>query len=347
MRVFLTGGTGFIGQPLTRALLARNWHVVALVRNPDSPQARALARMGAELAAGDVTDRESMRGPMAGADLVIHNAGWYEVGITTAAHKQMSAINVNGAENTLGLALELGIPRVVHVSSVAWFGGGGGALRDERSGRERPFANFYEQTKARAHEIALQYHGRGLPVVIVCPANVAGPNDHSVFGYFLRMYLNGMMTPFAWAPETLLSLVHVEDLAEGIALAAERGRIGEAYLLAGEQSRFRDVIALWNKRPGGMKVRFYIPMWMARLISAPMGPLLRLLGLPAFLSAETVATSSVCWNFSSAKAQEELGWTYRPAEPMWNSIIDEELRLRARRKKRDLVSRLSPVNEAD
>ena len=77
MKVFLTGGTGFIGQPLTKSLLARGWNVVVLVRRPDSPLARALNQMGAQCVAGDVTDRESMRAGMTGADILVHNAGWY------------------------------------------------------------------------------------------------------------------------------------------------------------------------------------------------------------------------------------------------------------------------------
>ena len=82
MKVFLTGGTGFIGRSLTRALLSRNWNVTALVRNPRSPQAQALDALGAELVAGDITDRESVRAGMAGADAVVHNAGSYEYGVT-------------------------------------------------------------------------------------------------------------------------------------------------------------------------------------------------------------------------------------------------------------------------
>lgn len=75
MKIFLTGGTGFIGQPLTQSLIARGWNVVALVRKPDSAQTRASTKMGAQCVAGDVTDRESMRAGMKGADMVVHNAG--------------------------------------------------------------------------------------------------------------------------------------------------------------------------------------------------------------------------------------------------------------------------------
>jgi dihydroflavonol-4-reductase len=342
MKVFLTGGTGFIGHPLTQSLLARGWNVVALARETNSASARALAMMGAQLVAGDVTDRESMRAAMIGADIVVHNAGWYEIGVTGSRRKLMHVINVTGTENVLGLALELKIPRSVYVSSTMYYGETGPEACDESYQRQKPSNSYYEQTKAEAHQVALQYQQRGLPLVIVCPNGVAGPNDHAVPGYFLRMYLNHLMTPFAWGPDIIQSLVHVNDVGEGIALAAEKGRPGETYLLAGEPVCRREMIRIWMTRPGGFKVRFYIPGWLAKLMFAPMEPLQRLLGLPAAVSRETVS-ASVHMNYSGAKAQRELGWTYRPAKEMWLEIIDEELKLLAGRKKRDLLSRLKPV----
>jgi hypothetical protein len=100
---------------------------------------------------------------------------------------------------------------------------------------------------------------------------------------------------------------------------------------------------IWMTKPGGFKVRFYIPFWLATLLFAPMGPLLRMVDLPAFISYETVSATKVSLSFSSAKAQRELGWTYRPAREMWSEIIEQELKLLAGRQKRDLVSRLKPV----
>ena len=230
MKVFLTGATGFIGQPLTKALLARGWNVVALVRKPDTPEARALTRMGAHCVTGDVTDRESMRIGMAGADVVIHNAGWYEMGISNGARTLMHSINVKGTNNVLSLALELGVPRTVHVSTVAYFGDTGAEVRDETYQGHTSYRTCYEATKAQAHEVALQYQQRGLPLIMICPAHVVGPNDHSPYGYFLRMYVNRLLPPFAWAPATIHSPVHVTEVAEGIVLAAEKGKLGETYI---------------------------------------------------------------------------------------------------------------------
>ncbi|OGO47516.1 MAG: hypothetical protein A2W37_12205 [Chloroflexi bacterium RBG_16_63_12] len=303
--------------------------------------------MGAQCVAGDVTDRESMRAGMTGADIVVHNAAWYELGVRQNARKLMHAINVTGTDNVLSLALELGIPRAVYVSSTLYYGDTGPEARDETYRRQKPYRFYYEQTKAEAHEIARQYEQRGLPLIFICPAHVVGPNDHSVFGYFLRTYLNRLMVPYAFSPDMMISPVHVNDVGEGITLAAEKGRSGETYLLAGDPMSLREVFEIWMTKPGGFKVRFYIPRWLAWVMFAPLEPVQRLVGLPAFISGESVEASSVSLNFSSAKAQRELGWTYRPAKEMWLGIIDQEFKLLASRQKRDLVSRLKPVETTE
>jgi dihydroflavonol-4-reductase len=284
-----------------------------------------------------------MRAPMRDADIVIHNAGWYELGVSRQARAAMHAINVDGTENVLGLAQELGTGRVLHVSSTVYFGDTGGQVRDESYQRQHPFSSYYEQTKTEAHELALEYAGRGLPVFIVCPAAVMGPNDHAVWGYFLRLYLNGMMPPMAWSPTARNSGVHVEDLAEGIALAAEKGQIGETYILAGDPVTLRDVVKLWMTFPGRFRIRFFVPTWLMATMVAPLEPLMRKLGLPAFLSRETVRAGDMDHGFSSAKAQRELGWHYRPFQEMWREIVSEEIRLLAQRHTRNLAKRLKPL----
>ena len=347
MRVFVTGGTGFIGYPLTRSLIARGWDVVALVRNPDRPQSRAVAKLGAHCLAGDVTDRESMRAGMTAADLVVHNAGWYELGVTRPARRLMRATNVTGTDNVLGLALELGVPRSVYVSSVAYYGGSGPVARDETYRRQAPCRSYYEQTKVAAHGVAGCYQQRGLPLIVVCPANVAGPNDHSVLGYYLRMYLNRVMAPVGFSPDMIMSTAHVDDVAEGIALAAEKARIGETYILAGDAMSVRQTFDLWSTAPGAFKVRWYLPFWLARMVYAPLGPVLRLADLPAFISGETIRASGESYCFSGAKAVRELGWTHRPAPAMWREVISREVELLAARKGRSLAWRLKPVEAID
>ena len=345
MVVFLTGGTGFIGKPLTRQLLQRGWPVTALVRNPESPQARAIADMGATLIKGDVTDKESMRAGMTGADIAINNAGWYEFGVTGDNVKHMFDINVNGTENFLSLAKELRVPKVVHVSSVTQWGDTGKTLRDETWSREAPFHSAYEKSKFDAHLLGLQHQKAGLPLIIVCPGQVHGVNDHSGFGYFLRLYLNGLNPGFGWAPDGIVAGIAVDDLAEGIVLSAEKGKLGETYILSGEPHTRREIIKIWATKPGRIRPLFWTPLWLTELMFAIMEPLQRMVGLPAFISRETARGGAIDYHFSSQKAQRELDWTFLPFEQMWNETADAEIELRKKRKKRDLVSMLKPLDE--
>lgn len=342
MKVFLTGATGFIGQALTKSLIQFGWTVIALVRNPDSPQAQAIIKLGAQCVRGDILDPDSMRSGMTGADIVIHNAGMYELGLDASGRKKMYNINVVGTENVLKLALELRIPRTVYVSSVVCFGSTGTETRDETFTRQNPVSSWYEQTKTDAHEIAQQYQGKGLPLIIVCPSQVIGPNDHSVFGYFIRLYQNNIMPPFAWSPDITNTFIYVDDLAAGIALAAQKGRIGETYFLTGDAQAKRNYLRMWAKRPGGMKTHFYLPRGLTKVIFASTPPLLRLLGLPAFICSESV-TADEDRRFSSAKAQRELGWSYRSAEIMWLETLDQEIALREERQDKRLLERLKPM----
>ena len=347
MKVFLTGGTGFIGQPLTRQLIEQGWQVTVLVRSPEAPAARALTRLGAICLPGDITQRESMRPGMSGADLVIHNAGQYELGLAGAAVQGMQAINVLGTDNTLGLALELGIPRCLYISTVQYYGESGPSPRDESYQRSAPCRTTYERTKTEAHQLAIQYQARGLPLIIACPNGVIGPNDYSSWGYYLRMYINRLLPPISPCPDSVFSLVQVDDLARGLCLAAQKGRTGETYLFCGEPKSLREHIACWHEKPGAFKVRFWLPAWMAKLMFWPLEPFQRAAGLPAFMSREMVAASATNYNYSSQKAMVELGWSYQDARSMWHSTITGELELLKKRRKSSLLARLKPVEPVE
>lgn len=331
MKVFLTGGTGFIGQATARALLRRGWQVIALVRDPASRAAKALQAAGARPVKGDVTRPESMAAGMPGADIVIHNAGRYEYGLTQSQKAEMRAANVEGTENTLGLAAELGIPRIVYTSTALAFG-----VVDETSVIDESFTRrtapltYYEQTKSEAHEIAVRFQQQGAPLVIVCPSQVVGPGDTSPWGYFARLYVRGWMPPAGWAPDAFHTHTHVDDIAEAIALAAEKGRPGQTYILAGEARRMREILAIWSRTPGGLKPRFWLPRPLALLNGAMAEPLLRLLGQPAFFSRESVRASHANYRYSTAKAGQELGARFRGMEQLWQETLAAE---RARAKK--------------
>lgn len=344
MRVFLTGGTGFIGRPLTRQLLQRGWRVTALVRDPKSVAARAIQADGADVVPGDVTDRASMREPMTGVDLVIHNAGWYELGVGGAAKDAMRRINVIGTDNVLSLAQALNIPRTVYVSSVLAYAPTGKTLRDEHHARDVAYPSFYARSKMDAHHIAAVYQQRGLPLIIACPGSVIGPNDHAVWGHFARLYVNGWMPPFGWARDAIVVHAGADDTAEGIALAAEKGRPGETYFVCGDPCTIGEVIAIWNGTPGRFRIRYWLPTPLAAALFLPLEPGLRGLGISAFMSRESAYMAAQDLAFSNAKARRELGWSPRPACDVWPEVLAAERALITQRHGGGLAARLRPLD---
>ena len=200
------GITGFIGKPLTQRLLDHGWEVTALVRNTDSVQSKEIQKVGAHLVQGDVNDKESMRIPMSGTDVVIHNAGWYEFGIRKKDHEKMKKINIDGTRNTLGLAVELQIPKIIYTSSILAFGRTGDFVADETYVRQFPPLTWYEETKMKAHEFAVGLQKDGTPLVIVCPASVIGAGDHSGIGCLVRMYVRKCLPPILWTPMGVLPM---------------------------------------------------------------------------------------------------------------------------------------------
>ena len=346
MKVFLTGATGFIGQALVRALRRRSWEVRALVRNVDAAPARWLTEKGVQLVPGDVTQAEGLRQAMTGSDVVLHNAGVYEFGTDAALRARMEAVNVQGTGNVLGAALEARVPRTVYVSTVWALGPSGRSpapaeVKDETQHPSGVYLTPYERTKAEAHQVALALRASGLPLVIGMPNAVSGANDHSLFGYLLRLYLLHALPPMAWSANTVYSFVDVEALAEGLCLLAERAPIGADYLFCGDPITVRSLLELWDRYPGGMKHRLWLPRWLMWLQMLLLEPVQRALGLPPFLSREAVDASAAHLNFSAAKARRELGWSHPAPDAMWDRIVRREQELVDKR--RGFRDRLRPL----
>ena len=218
MKAFVTGGTGFIGQHLVIKLLERGYDVVALARSDGS--ARLLQEMGATVARGDITDTASMREGMAGSDVVFHLAAWYEIGSKDWAKAEM--INVGGTRKVLRLAHELSVPKIVYTSTVAVFGDTNGKLVDESYFKGGPFLTEYDRTKWLAHyKVAVPMMEKGAPIIIVQPGPAYGPGDHSLIGQQMEAFYRGQM-PVVFGPDSTVTYAHVEDIAEGIILAAEK-----------------------------------------------------------------------------------------------------------------------------
>ncbi len=320
MKYFITGATGFIGARVAEKLTARGDRVVALARDPI--QADELRAMGVELARGDITERESMRAPMQGADSVIHSAAIYEIAYYDRA--RMRAANVDGAENVFSLARELKIPRLVHVSTVGVFGDTRGQVADENFQRLAPHVTEYERTKEEAHALAQKYIAQGAPIIIVQPSVVYGPNNHDGLRDLMLELLQGRL-PLLPSPKSSYSFVYVDDVVDGIILAADKGRIGETYILAGENATMR----VWANKVGQIAQvpipRVGIPGGALKAAAGLVSGIERFVHLPGIYKAESLrAAADITRTASSEKARRELGYRFRSLDEGLRETIDWE-----------------------
>lgn len=310
MKAFVTGGTGFIGRAVVRKLIARGYQVAALSRSEHG--ATMLRAMGAEVVPGDVTDRELMREGMSGSDVVYHIAGVYDFSPDGIARSE--SVNVDGARNVLELAYELDIPRILHTSTLAVFGDTHGELPDETYYAGGPFLSEYDRTKWMAHyEVAEPLIAKGAPIIIAMPGAVYGPGDTSWLADVMRMFYRGLL-PVVPGPESILCYAHVDDVAEGIILAAENGRVGESYILAGPAVPLGEMVDFWAQLTNRHPPAIGIPARYVASLAPVLGRVQSVMQLPQAFSSDLVRILGVSYAGRSDKAREELGWRPRPLQ---------------------------------
>jgi len=325
VKVFLTGGTGFIGGEVARRLRARGDEVVCLARSPR--KAEKLSGLGCEIVQGDLGDEAAIRRGMEGCEAVVHAAAMYEVGIPASQRPAMWEANVAGTERVLKAALETAIPKVVYVSTVGAFGNTHQKVVDEtyeHPGRE--FTSYYEETKLEAHRIAKQMIGeQGLPGVIVQPGGVYGPGDTSQVADLLEQFLAGKL-PLLPFPELGICLSHVEDIAGGILLALDKGAVGETYVLSGPVTTMREALEVVAAISGRKAPRHAMPVTLMKAMT-PIGPLVgKLMGQPPNLRELISSADGVTFWASHEKASRELGYAPRGMEEGMRQTLEADER---------------------
>jgi nucleoside-diphosphate-sugar epimerase len=315
VRVFVTGGAGFIGGAVVRQLLARGDAVVAAVRNPAKPSAATIAGLGADLVRSDLSDTATLSHEVRGCEGLIHLAGDYRIGISLADRSAMWEANVGTTRRVLDAAVAAAVGRIVYVSTNNIHGDTHGRIVDETYRRNlgEGFLSWYDETKYRAHEEAELRIKAGAPIVIVQPGGVYGPGDHSYLGRQLQLAHAGRLR-YSVFGEVGIALGHVDDVAAGILAALDRGRIGEAYSLSGECLRLRETVDAAARLGGHRPPRFQLPTVMLRAV-APFND--RVGGLPGMvpdLSEAIRATDGVTYWVGHGKASRELGFDPRSVE---------------------------------
>ena len=318
-KTLVTGGTGFVGRAVVTELLLAGAEVRVLARNPEHP---ALAGLEVEVAAGDLRDPASLARAVEGCSRVFHVAADYRLWVPDP--QVMYAINVEGTRNLLAAAAAAGVERVVYTSTVGALGNpGDGTPGDE----ETPVSigemvGHYKRSKFLAEQVALDFAQKGLPVVVVNPSTPVGPWDWrpTPTGQMLVDFLKGRMPAYL---ETGLNLVHVKDVARGHLLAAEKGRVGEKYILGHENLSLSRIFQMLGEISNLPAPKVKLPYW----------PVLGLAYINEFwakylsrgtprLTVTAIRMAKKYMYFDNTKAVEYLGWTLTPVRRALEEAVD-------------------------
>ncbi len=318
MTSLVTGGTGFIGSNVVRALVARGERVRVLAR-PHGDR-RNLTELPVEIVLGDVREPESLDRAAAGCDRVFHVAALYSFSAPEALFEE---INVEGTRNVLAAAHRTGVETVVYTSSVAALGlpPHGGVADETTPADPSQIAGAYKRSKYQAEHVALDAARRGQRVVIVNPSFPVGPGDlkPTPTGRVIVDFLNGRMPAYT---DTGMNVVDVRDVAVGHILAAERGRSGEKYILGGADLSMRELLQTLGAVSGRRAPRLRVPYGLLRALAAPSEAWSRLTGNQPRLTRDTLQMSRHPMYYSPAKAIRELGLPQTPVAVALRDAVD-------------------------
>jgi dihydroflavonol-4-reductase len=308
----VTGATGFVGSAVVRALVSRGDPVRAMVRRSSS--LRLLKELPVEIVTGDLDEPASCRAALEGCDALFHVAADYRLWVPRP--EAMYRTNVEGTRHLLLAAADAGIRRIVYTSSVATLG-----LRPDHLPADETtpatlagMIGHYKRSKFLAERAVRELIAEaGLPVVIVNPAAPVGPGDArpTPTGRVVLEAARGRIPAYV---DTGLNLVHVDDVAQGHLLAFERGRVGERYILGGDNLPLSQMLAVIAGLMGRRAPRLRLPARALLPVALLAEGIARIGGgREPLVTADGVRMARKPMYFTSAKAGRELGYRSRPA----------------------------------
>ncbi len=309
----VTGATGFVGSAVARALVARGERVRVTARA--SSNRANLDGLDAEVVEADVADEAAMRRALDGCTRLYHVAADYR--LWAKDPEEIVRNNLAGVEATMAAALAAGVERIVHTSSVATLkprsGSGADGVADETCAATPAQAvGAYKRSKVVAERhVERLVAERGLPAVIVMPSTPIGPRDvkPTPTGRVIVEAAAGKIPAFV---DTGLNLVHVDDVAAGHLLAMEKGRIGERYILGGDDVSLRTMLAEIARLAGRKAPTVNLPRGPLYPLALAFESVAKLTGREPMLTVDALNMSRHVMFFSSAKAERELGYAHRP-----------------------------------
>ena len=307
--IYITGATGFIGSRVATRLLQQGERIRCLVRS--RTRAKALAAAGAELIEGDLTDTQTHVAGLSGANGAIHLAAIYDLGIVD--RDALWRTNVEGTRAFLGaLRGAPGLERAVFVSSTVALGPADGA--EPREAYAGPYHSVYHHTKAESHRDARTAQREGVPLVIVCPSFVYGPGDEGPAGRFLRD-LRARRLPALLSNPSTFSYVYVDDVADGIVAALQRGKAGEVYILSGEPATMTEYAQRAARMAGVSAPRLRFPVAIAKPVGSVLDLISRATRIRFPITEEAVTTTTRDkWVHTHERATNDLQYLPRGIE---------------------------------
>ena len=319
-KILITGASGFVGSAVARQLVEAGYSVRALVRGT-SPRAH-LSGLDLEFFEGDLRDRTSVERASAGMRYVFHVAADYR--LWALDRSEIFASNVGGTRNLMEAALSAGVERVIYTSSVATIAvrSDGSAADESTPLREEQGIGAYKRSKIAAERLVeAMVAERGLPAVIVNPSTPIGPGDvkPTPTGRIIVEAAKGRIPAFI---DTGLNLVHVDDVASGHLAALRRGRVGERYILGGQDVLFSQMLRDIADLVGHRAARVRLP-WRALIpVAIVAEAIAKVTGREPFATRDGVHMAKHRMFFASTKAERELGYRSR----LYTEAIDDAVR---------------------
>ncbi|KZV28897.1 dihydroflavonol-4-reductase [Dorcoceras hygrometricum] len=318
MVILVTGASGFLGGRICHALVDQGYHVKAFVRkNSDISSLPQPAHGGTlQLAYGDVNDYQSLLEAFSGCHIIVHAAALVEPWLPDPS--RFYVVNVGGLKNVLQAYKETkGVEKIIYTSSFFALGSTDGRIADETQMHPAGcFCTEYEKSKVIADKIALEAAQEGIPIVPVYPGVIYGPGKvttGNVVAHLLVERFNWRLPGYI-GQDKGFSFCHVDDVAQGHIAAMNRGRVGERYLLTGENASFKDVFDLAASITHTAKPRFGLPLWLVEAYGWLSVLFSRLTGQLPLISPPTVSVLRHQWAYSCEKAKAELDYHPRSLE---------------------------------
>lgn len=313
MKWLITGGTGLIGSVLAQMLAKDGADVNILSRSPE--KAERFRQAGMHFFVGDITQPETLPPALEGCDGIFHLAayakGWAEDPAIYTLY------NVEGTRNVLEAALAHGIKRVLLTSTAGILGPASGTPTNEESSFSGPYFTPYEESKAIADYMAMEYLSRGLEINAVFPTRVFGPGelgDSNAVARIIKLYAEGKWRILPGNGRRTGNYVFVEDVAAGMILAMQKGKPGSRYILGGDNLSFREMFNIIGSSTGKKRVLIPLPLGLMYVAVILFRIISLLTGKPPLINAAWLKRYMQDWAFSSAKAETELGYTHRTFE---------------------------------